>query len=131
MNDRLGVELGRMSQIILDFSIAGKQSSAVNNGNVDLQFWGYKVGNGPDTRATLLKRSAVIENVGNILDELRNGEATKSRYRFMFVMTSITSLSAREAYEAYRVVQTYRDTTSGYKLSEDDAQGSCATSARA
>jgi hypothetical protein len=64
MNDRLAVELGRMSQITLDFSFSGSKASISNQGNVDLQFWGFKVADMPgkiNKRPVLLKRSASIE----------------------------------------------------------------------
>jgi hypothetical protein len=64
MNDRLAVELGRMSQITLEFSLSGTKASISNQGNVDLQFWGFKVADMPariNKRSVLLKRSASIE----------------------------------------------------------------------
>lgn len=64
MNDRLAVELGRMSQITVDFSFSGTKASISNQGNVDLQFCGFKVADMParlNTRPVLLKRSASIE----------------------------------------------------------------------
>lgn len=64
MNDRLAVELGRMSQITVDFSFSGTKASISNQGNVDLQFWGFKVADMPariNKRPVLLRRSASIE----------------------------------------------------------------------
>lgn len=64
MNDRLAVELGRMSQITVNFSFSGTKASISNQGNVDLQFWGFKVADVPariNKRPVLLKRSASIE----------------------------------------------------------------------
>jgi hypothetical protein len=64
MNGRLAVELGRMSQISLNFSLSGTKASISNQGNVDLQFWGFKVADMTtrmNKRPTLLKRSASIE----------------------------------------------------------------------
>jgi hypothetical protein len=64
MNDRLAVELGRMSQITIDFSLSGTKATVSNQGNVDLQFGGFKVADMPariNKRPALLKRSASIE----------------------------------------------------------------------
>jgi hypothetical protein len=64
MNDLLAVELGRMSQITLDFSFSRTKGNISNQGNVDLQFWGFKVADMPprmNKRPVLLKRSASIE----------------------------------------------------------------------
>jgi hypothetical protein len=48
----------------MDFSFSGPKASISNQGNVDLQFWGFKVADMPariNKRPILLKRSASIE----------------------------------------------------------------------
>lgn len=73
MNDRLAVELGRMSNIRLQFSYNAKEADISNLGNVDLGFWGFKVGNLPPhiyKRPTLLKRNAAIRIGANIINDL-------------------------------------------------------------
>jgi hypothetical protein len=71
MNDRLAVELGRMSQITVDLSMSGTEMTISNQGNVDLQFWGFKVADLPARimkRPVLLRRSANIEVDGLATD---------------------------------------------------------------
>ena len=67
MNDRLASELGRMSQITVDLSMSGTKVVISNQGNVDLQFWGFKVADMParmNKQPVLLRRSADIELAG-------------------------------------------------------------------
>ena len=62
MNERIGSQLGRIAQIIIDFSFSrpGKKVDLFNRGNVDLTVWGYKVDGEPTRiyeRPVSLKRS--------------------------------------------------------------------------
>jgi len=86
MNERLGMELGRMARIELLFSfsqVPGRQMTEIyNRGNTDLQFWGYRLGNFPpriDKKPMLLKGGAKIEHVPNMLSDIHNATTSTAQ----------------------------------------------------
>jgi hypothetical protein len=49
VNERIGLQLGRMGQMLLEFhvNVEGNKTDIFNRGNVDLKLWGYKVSGQP------------------------------------------------------------------------------------
>jgi hypothetical protein len=77
MNDRLGVELGRLSRIDLrfTFAMASKIAEINNVGNTDVELWGYKLGDHPARaykKPILLKGEAQIEHMPNVLKDIHD-----------------------------------------------------------
>lgn len=80
MNDRIGLELGRMGQTAIDwdFNVEAKKADIVNRGNVDLKLWGYKV---PGEQARFFKSPLLLRrgehaHVPSLLNDMKNGNGT-------------------------------------------------------
>jgi hypothetical protein len=85
MNDRIGLQLGRMAQVKLDFRWSNmdpeKSMNITNHGNVDLDVWGYKVFIGTPVmirKPIALRRGEQINRVGNLFPDVLRAEAPKS-----------------------------------------------------
>jgi len=87
MNERIGLQLGRMAQVTLDFTWSnmdtGKAIQITNHGNVDLELWGYKVL--PTTSVMTpkpigLKRGEQIQGVGDLFADVLRTKTSKNGY---------------------------------------------------
>jgi hypothetical protein len=80
MNERIGLELGRMAQMALDldYNVEAKKADIINRGNVDLKLWGYRV---PGEHARLFKsplslRRSEHAHPPNLIADMQNGKGT-------------------------------------------------------
>ena len=77
MNERLGMELGRLARVDLwfEFQLAAKTAGLLNRGNTDLKYWGYKLGTAParmNKKPVSLNGGAEIALWRGLIDEIRN-----------------------------------------------------------